>query len=70
MVLNPQRGIITQYLLLWDLFIFHSRFDRAFKRHPSPNLGILLGIGTWAEGGDVMGAKRESLGPRLRILRR
>ncbi len=38
--------------------IFHhvDHFDRAFKRHASPNLGILLCVGTWAEGGEAMGA--------------
>ena len=38
--------------------IFHhiEHYKAAFKRHPSPNLGILFCVGTWAEGGDAMGA--------------
>ena len=38
--------------------IFHhvDHFDRAFKRHPSPNFGVLFCVGTWAEGGTAMGA--------------
>lgn len=38
--------------------IFHhiEHYKAAFKRHPSPNLGVLFCVGTWAEGGDAMGA--------------
>lgn len=38
--------------------IFHhvEHFDRAFKRHPNPNFGVLFCVGTWAEGGTAMGA--------------